>query len=188
MRRLTAIFFLTLFLFNLVGYRWWFSYAQKLSDNSLQHSLDNAEYDQDRIITFCIPLSSPYSNNSKSFQRADGEIELDGRIYRLVESRVSDNHLYVRCLPNDLKTSLRAAGEDYFKSVNDLGDTPASRKQGSGSDHSLRLIQGEYDDQCPGWQCGLWSTTPETPLLPHPSRLSAGISLIPEQPPRTGKA
>jgi len=161
--------------------------VQKLSDTSLQRCLDKAEYDANRIITFSIPLSTPYANGSDTFEKAAGEIEIDGRLYRLVESRVSDNHLFVRCLPNDLKTSLRAAGEDYFKSVNDLGSTPASRKQDSGSDHSLRVIQGEYDDQYTGWQCSLWATAAETPLLLHPSRLPAGISLIPEQPPRAGR-
>ena len=185
LRKLTAISFLALLLFNLAGYRVWLYYASHLSDRILQASLDNEEYDSSQLVTIRMPFCLPYANSGPEFERVTGEIEVEGRVYKLVKRWVYEGELILLCIPNDQKTRVRAAGADYFKGVNDLAGLPGSPKQ---KNSFLKLLQGEYDDRR-----AVWRPDPTVSLtgFKHPTdetRWPSPSYAIPGQPPDTGTA
>jgi hypothetical protein len=147
----------------------------------LETSLDTEEYNTDDLITIKVPLSMPYVNSWSEFQRVNGEIEVAGRVYKFVKRKIYEGQLILLCLPDDQKTHLKAAGDDFFKSVNDLSATSSSKKQGNTA--SFKNIQGDYDDQCPGWLSCTLESQVEYPWPADQARWPSPSYAIPGQPP-----
>lgn len=144
LKKLAAISFLLLFLFNIIGYRILFYYVQKQGDIKVQASLDRENYNEDDLITIKVPLSLPYQTNWKNFERIDGEVTLDGKIYRYVKRKVENGQLVLLCLPDEHKQRLQTARDDFFKMANDLSATSSKK---SNSTVSLKNVLSDYDKQ-----------------------------------------
>jgi len=144
MKKLAAIFFLSLFLFNVIGYRLVFYYAQQKADAATETAFDNNSYSEKDLITIKVPISLPYQTNWKEFERVDGEVTLDGKLYKYVKRKVENGQLVLLCLPDEHKMRLQTARDDFFKLANDL-TTSASKK--SGSNVSAPNSLSDYDKQ-----------------------------------------
>jgi hypothetical protein len=186
LKKLTAILFLGLLLFNFAGYRLWYAYVQTRADRMLETSLDKEGYDTNNLITIKVPLSMPYVNSWSEFERVNGEIEVAGRVYKFVKRKIYEGQLILLCLPDDQKTHLKAAREDFFKSANDLTASSSSKKQGNTA--SFKNIQGDYDDQHPGWLTCTLENQVAYPMPADQTRWPSPSYAIPGQPPEPGKA
>ena len=144
MKKITAIFLLLIFLFNLGGYRLWYYYAQQQSDKQLETSLDKNEYNERDLITVTVPLSLPYQANWKEFERVDGEISIHGKIYKYVKRKVENGELVLLCIPDQNKMQLETAKEDFFKSVNDLFQNKSSKKSNDSKSAAFKNLLSEY--------------------------------------------
>jgi hypothetical protein len=144
-KKLSAILLIALFLFNLYGYRLVFNYAQQQSDATVEASLDKNDFDESELVTITVPVSVPYQNNQQDFERIDGELKLNGKIYKYVKRKLSDGQLILKCLPDHKKMQLESAKDEFFKYANDLVQNNQSKK----SDHSkfgvFKNLIGEYD-------------------------------------------
>lgn len=105
-----------------------FYYAQQHADVQLEASLDKEVYDSNDLITLKVPLSLPYQRAWSDWERIDGEIKVNGTIYKYVKRKVEDGILVLLCLPNHNKMRLESAKGDFFKNVNDLAANSASKK------------------------------------------------------------
>ena len=183
LKRLTAILLLLLLLFNLSGYRLLFHYAQQQSDAHLVTRLDKAAYNEADLITITVPLNLPYQIDRPEFERVDGEINLDGKIYKYVKRKVEAGHLVLLCLPDVAKQQLQDAKHDYFKGVNDLDNTASSGKNNTSKSVLLKGLFSEYINEA------LFSLSqPSTESFQY--GLPSGVYLLsqlylqsPEQPP-----
>ena len=125
----------------------------------------------------------PYQTNWSSYQRYEGEIEVDGMMYKYVKRKVANDTLYVMCIPNTKKMHLETAKNDFFKMSNDL-QTNDSKKSGDSKTISFKSLQGEYDAYSfqlsallnINTSCNLWHSGNSKKLLSSPH-------LSPEQPP-----
>jgi hypothetical protein len=154
----------------------------KVSDQ-LEARLDKNLYDDSQLIELKIPMHLPYQTNWSSYQRYDGEIVVDGMMYKYVKRKVADDTLYLMCIPNTKKMHLETAKNDFFKMSNDLQNNNA-KKSGGSKTISLKSLQCEYDGY--SFQLStllnistsrnLWHVTNSKQLLSLPH-------LSPEQPP-----
>lgn len=145
MKKLAAIFFLSLFLFNVIGYRLVFYFEQQNADANVVAKLDNSDYNDKDLITIKVPISLPYQTNWKEFERVDGEITFDGKIYKYVKRKIEDGQLVLMCLPDEHKQRLQTARDDFFKLANDLTASSSSKKQNN--TFSIKNLLGDYDKQ-----------------------------------------
>jgi len=145
MKKLAAIFFLSLFLFNVIGYRLVFYFVQKQADVTAEAKLDNSDYNDKDLITIKVPISLPYQTNWKEFERVDGEVTFDGKIYKYVKRKIEDGQLVLMCLPDEHKQRLQTARDDFFKLANDLTASSSSKKQSNA--FSIKNVLGDYDKQ-----------------------------------------
>ena len=122
MKKATALFFITLFLFNLFGYRLLVEYMQHKASDQLEAKLDKNLYDESQLIELKVPINLPYQTNWSAYQRFDGEIEIDGIMYKYVKRKVANDTLYVMCIPNTKKMRLETAKNDFFKLSNDFAE------------------------------------------------------------------
>lgn len=142
MKKIAAILLLLLFTFNQFGYRLWFYLAEQKADMKWELLLDKYEYNPSQFITITIPISLPYQTNWKNFERIDGEITFNGKIYKYVERKVYNGNLILHCLPNYNKMRLQTARNDFFKYANDLNQNADASKKNT---HSKPVMNGgEY--------------------------------------------
>lgn len=147
MRKLAAILLLFLFLFNLVGYRLYFNYAQQQYDIQLESSLDKHQYNDAELISIKVPLSMPYQTVQSGYERVDGEIKLGGKIYKYVKRRVVNGELELLCLPDQNKMRLQSAKNDYFKTTSDIAMNNDGKKTDGGKTNVFKNITSDYEQQ-----------------------------------------
>ena len=144
MKKFASIFLIVLLLFNVVGYRIVFYYEQHQSDKRLEASLDKDLYDESDLLTLKVPLSLPYMADNTTFERVDGEINIDGKIYKYVKRKISEGQLVLLCLPDYNKMRLQSEASESFKNVNGEFANSDSKKSGHSTGISLKNISSEY--------------------------------------------
>lgn len=145
MKKLSAILLIAIFLFNLFGYRLLFNYAQQQSDIKLEASLDKNDFNEAELITLKVPLSLPYLTNQQNFERVDGEITVDGKIYKYVKRKITDGNLVLLCLPDHNKMRIESAKDEFFKYANDLVQNNNSKKPGNSKSGVFKNVLTDYD-------------------------------------------
>ena len=126
MKRITAIFFLLLFLFNIGGYHLLFWGIQRQAKHALLQRLDAEAYSSGETIVLTIPLTLPYPPQQEGFHRVNGEFDYNGEHYKLVKQKLDKDVLYLVCLKDTKAKKIATAFSDYSKLANDL---PSDSKQ-----------------------------------------------------------
>ena len=145
MRKSASIILLLILLFNVIGYRAWFYYAERRADAAMEARLDQDQYNENELVVLKVPLYNPYQLEQKSFERINGEININGKIFKYVKRRVSDGNLILLCIPDNHKNILKKAKSDYENASIDLtcngknSGRPGTQKSFSAS---------EYINQC----------------------------------------
>ncbi|MGZ3851911.1 MAG: hypothetical protein ACXVBX_03915 [Flavisolibacter sp.] len=119
MKRLAAILFFVVVLFNFYGYRLVISYMQSNSDATLEKQVDQNNYDEQQLITIKSKLDLPYYSSSPQFERAYGTISLNGTSYQYVKRRIYKDTLELLCIPNDAKTKMQSLKNEFTKALAD---------------------------------------------------------------------
>lgn len=145
MRKLVAIFMLAVFTFNVAGYRLFYNYISNKADKSLELALDQDNYKDEDLITIKQPTNLPYYNDSKDFQRINGEVEVDGIKYKYVKCRVYNGFLEMLCIPNKAKMQIEQSKNDYAKIAHDFQQNDSQKKDGQHK--SFQKSLSEYEEQ-----------------------------------------
>ena len=120
-KKTLSIILLGLFLFNCFGYKLLMNYIERRADQQMEEQLDNNDFDESQLVSIKVPITYlPYYNNSKTFERIDGQIEILGTPYKYVKRRIYNDSLELLCIPNTTAMQLRTTRNEIFKFVNDL--------------------------------------------------------------------
>ena len=141
LRKIAAILLLAILVFNWVGYRFFSDFLEHQADAQLEARIEKNDYREDQLIEIRIPLNLPYQANWQSFERFDGEIDLDGVHYKYVKRKIYNDSLVLLCLPNEAKQNIEKAKDDYFKVVNDV-DSRSQKK----SEHNNLSFKNIFSD------------------------------------------
>lgn len=146
MRKTAAILLLGIFLFNWFGYRILTSLLEARASARLEFQLDNNNYNESDLISLKVASNLPYYPNSKSYERLDGEIVIEGVHYKYVKRRLYNDSLEYLCIPNKSKINLRNARDEFFKLVNDI-QQPLQKKSGNSNITIKNLLSEYYQDE-----------------------------------------
>ena len=133
-------------MFNWIGYRFVVDYLQHKADVQLEARLDKSQYDESQLIELKVRIHLPYQTSWAEYERYDGEISINGTLYKYVERKVSDDTLYLKCLPNTQKMHLETAKDEYFKNTNDLAQNSNSQKSGNSKATVFKNLIGDFDE------------------------------------------
>lgn len=178
MKKLAAILFFLLFLFNLVGYRLWFNYVQQQSDVQLEASLDKHQYNDADLISIKVPLSMPYQTVQSNYERVDGEIKIDGKIYKYVKRRIVNGELELLCLPDQNKMRLQDAKNNFFKTTNDIA-TNNDKKSDNTKTNIFKNLTSDYEQQAVIYTVSIIVATKQS----YSSEIIYSLSSTPHTPP-----
>ena len=180
-KKLLTILLAGLFLFNCFGYKLVISYFENKADQQLESQLDNDNYDATQLVSIKVPITYlPYYNNSKTFERVDGQIEILGTLFKYVKRRIYNDSLELLCIPNSAAMRLNTAKNEIFRFVNDL----QSGKKTESHSHSLKLPS--VSDYIPNslFQLGdLYCTAGINPF-PYSSDVPEGNCMSEDHPPQ----
>jgi len=120
-----------------------FDYFEKLAKAQLEFSLDNNAYDESQLIELKVPVHLPYQGNWTNYQRYDGEINLNGVVYKYVKRKLANDTLYLKCIPDTKKMNLQKAKNDFFSLSNNLAQNNHPEKPAS-SQNVLKYVQSIF--------------------------------------------
>ncbi len=146
MRKLLTILLLSLVAFNWVGYRLVSEYLENRSNIQLEAKLDQQQYNEDDLIEIRVPVNLPYQNDTKDFERIDGEITLGDVHYKYVKRKIENGQLVLKCIPNETKMALQTARDRFFALVNDL-QQKGQHKDSKAPGLSFKSIFNEYCEE-----------------------------------------
>lgn len=133
MKKLAAILLMSVFVFNLFGYRLWVYIVEANANQRLSTTVENNHYSDDELLVIKKPISLPYYSNTESYTIANGEVEMSGIYYTFVKYRIYNNMLEMLCLPNTQKTNIKKAKDDYFTSTVDIQKTNSEKNKSNTS-------------------------------------------------------
>ena len=126
--------------FNFAGYRWLFSAIEKNATANLEQKISAGQYSDEQLVEIRIPLNMPYYSD-KDYEDVYGETDFNGEHYQYVKRKVSDNILYLLCLPNKDKTSIVKEKNEFTKAVNNIPGNKEGSQQKSGL---IKLLTTEF--------------------------------------------
>ena len=182
MKKLAAILLMLVLLFNLFGYRMAIDMLQEKEDSKLEARLDNKEYDESQLIEIKVALNMPYQQRYTEFERHYGEIEIEGKSYTYVKSRVDGDMLILKCIANQTKEASQSIKNDVAKSNSaaDMDHSGKNSQQKSFAKNSL----GEYDDQFITLHSVAANNSTVSPYSQYIRFMPEGVTTILQQPPR----
>jgi hypothetical protein len=179
LKKLTVISLIALLIFNWYGYRLLITYFETRANTHLQAKLDSNQYDESTLIQIRVPLNMPYIADWDHFEKFEGETEINGTHYKYVKRKIENGELVLLCIPNQQKTNLQAAGQNFFKLVNDL-QQPGAKKDSK--EHSVKIPASDYiaNSQAPA---NIISAIKLKPYTPYSLNIPEDHSTTPAQPP-----
>jgi hypothetical protein len=126
LKRLTAIFFLLIFLFNTGGYYLAFWAIKQNAKENLLERLNASQYNDAESIVLTIPFSLPYPVSDGSYERVHGDFEFAGEYYKLVKQKLVNDTLFIVCVKDKEAKLIEDTLSDYSKLANNL---PVGKKQ-----------------------------------------------------------
>jgi hypothetical protein len=121
LKQLAAILLIGILFFNWYGYQLLSAYWQQKAEKTMVARLDRNDYDDAQLVSIKVPITAmAYYNGSSTFQRVDGQIDLNGIHYNYVKRRIFGDSLELLCIPNMTAINLQKAKNEFYRQVNDL--------------------------------------------------------------------
>lgn len=178
MRRITSIAFVLIILLNTMGYYGIFVGMHYQNDVAMTRALDSDIYDRLSTITLKVPVSIPYMPDQAGFERAGGEFEHDGELYRMVKQRYAKDTLTIVCVLDTEHKKIDLALADYVKTFSDKAtDTKPVAKTTISFIKDYLPMSFKIDSATEGWSLPVVHQSPWLGLTPT---FSASIIHPPE--------
>lgn len=181
MKRLIAILFLSIFLFNLYGYRLLISYWQSQAEISIQAKAAQTP-ESDLVSIKVATVLPPYTYASNTYESITGEVDVHGMTYKYVKRRIFKDSIEFLCVPHIAKKRLENAREEFFRLSNDLQN--ASDQKKSSNTIQIKPVVFEYCSLTDNYTFTSLNTEVNffyTILTPYkPSRFSCSVDHPPE--------
>jgi len=181
LKKLAAIFLLSLLLFNTVGYRFVFTMLDNVAAQNQDARIDAGNYDEASLIEVRLPLNMPYQDRVTEFERHYGEVTVDGVVYTYVKMRVANNELILKCIPDANRQQIKNS-ENNLAKANSSQDMENTGKKHHNS-FSKNVIS-DYDNKNETYNL---QANKSVVLLSYPEFSSSVITASiapPQQPPR----
>lgn len=157
-------------------------FMEHKADLAFEKKIDNSDYNESNLIEIRVPLNAPYlTENSTEYERVEGELEIQGKVYKYVKRKVENGDLVLQCLPNETKTRLKNSRVDFFRLVNDLNH---SSQHSNKNTSSFKSFTPEYKQENNCWVIPVISSIQPYSSIVNVLLIAEGFNSIPKQPPK----
>lgn len=179
MKKIAAILFLLVVLFNTYGYRPLISYLQTQEDAALVLQLDKQDYNEDELLILKVPVNLPYYTNSQHYERVDGSVNIEGKEYNYVKRRIYNDSIEYACIPNQAKQTLNSARDEFLKLCTDWQNVKQNKKQAP----VIKIVSFDYCEELFSFSLSPLATAIKASVKKAEENLLAVYLPTPEQPP-----
>ncbi|MBX7125475.1 MAG: hypothetical protein K1X47_07270 [Cyclobacteriaceae bacterium] len=170
-RQVISILFAALVLFNTLGYYGLFWGLEYRNTRIMVERLDNDAYDASATMTLRIPITMPYTSDTRDFVRVDGVVEYNGQQLRMVKQRIQHDTLHIVVLKDEEANRLTEVKDQIAQS---FSDKPANHQTARTLSALIKDYLPQVIDMTPvtaGWQQVLYPNTfvPSAPAEFHPA-------------------
>jgi hypothetical protein len=180
-KRFSAAIILLIIFFNWFGYSLVVNHFQQKADSELEAKIDQSIYDNKDLFEIKIALHLPYQTTWSAFERYDGEVKVNGVIYKYVKRKLDNDTLHLMCLPNTKKMNLEIAKVNFYNHTNDLTQKDNNGKSKTSFAKNI-LVDLELTQQ-QNSSSQFFFRTNKTAFSYAENRSSGNPPLSPEQPP-----
>jgi len=136
---------------NWFGYRLVIGCIEDAHSRELVSKFDKEEYDESELISVKTAFPLPYLVNSADFERWDGEINIDGILYKYVKRRFINDSVEFLCIPDPHTMNLQTARDNFFRLANDLQQDHPGKKTDQAPVPSFKQVLNDYCEEIKGW-------------------------------------
>lgn len=161
-----------------MGYHLVINFFQNRQEGQFQTSINNNNYNDEDLVIIKLPVNLPYYNNSSTYERVSGSVEVNGTEYKYVKRRIYNDSVELACLPNLEKQKFQSVKNEFFKLNNDWQNNHQGKKsaviKNTAPDFCNKLVTYAFQQQVQQTKRTLHNFVPSLPLT---------IKTIQEQPP-----
>ncbi|MFD0794360.1 hypothetical protein ACFQZX_12095 [Mucilaginibacter litoreus] len=179
MKRLFAIVFLMIYLFNWGGYLLLQNYMVQQADSRMNQLISEGLYDPNSLIEVKIKQHLPGIFEWNDYKNVSGQLQLKNACYNYVKLKFTKDTLYVMCVPNYEKTKLIKSNIIYAKQLNDI---PADKKT-DGASVKKTGADSKYDHHVAIFNFMRFRNIPPQRWKTHYILISDPYIPVPGQPP-----
>ena len=125
----------------------------------------------------------PYQMVQSDFERVDGEVNVNGKIYKYVKRRIADGEMVLMCLPDNNKMRIQSAKDDFFKSTSDIAQSNASKKSDNEKTSVFKNLASDYEQQLTSYFIASFASANTGNALAQSEALPSSPHTPPVQPP-----
>ena len=184
LKKLVAISFITILLFNWGGYRFMVNYLQASTDARIQSIINDKQYGQSELFEISAPVTLPYTTNWADWESVEGQIVINGFHYNYVERKLQDGVMTYRCLPNHDKQNLLTGRDAFFKLASDFENSSAQSGKKSGTSIAVNNYIGDYDDASSAYVIAPFKSSKQITFSNFASVLQNGFNGLVLPPPK----
>jgi hypothetical protein len=140
LKRLAAILFISVVLFNLYGYQLVIDFFQNKQDIQLQSTIDKDQYNEQDLVYIKLPVNLPYYSNSANYEKISGSVTVSGVEYKYVKRRIYNDSIELACVLNTDKQQFQSARDEFMKLSNDWLNTHPTKK----STTNIKLVTLDF--------------------------------------------
>ena len=115
---------------------------QQYADAEFIIQIDNNRFSKKDLVEIKIPNPIPYTKGSDNFDRIDGEVNYQNKVYKYVFRKVSPDFITILCLPDYNKTVIKKSQQKFEKNSNSLAQDNKSAKS---SNSTFKVNLSVYD-------------------------------------------
>ena len=93
---------------------------QQKADAQLEAILDKKDINETDLFEIKMPLHLPYQTSWSNYERFDGEVKLDGIIYKYVKRKLTNDTLHLMCIKNTKKMEYENVKVNFYETTNDI--------------------------------------------------------------------
>ena len=104
--------------------------------------IDQEEYDEKDLFTITVDLNMPYQTGHSPSTPVNGEIEINGKVYKFVKRSVQQGRMTLVCVADAAKTNLVRAEQQLSDFSQDL-----PTKNSHTTNTLLKILVTDYDNE-----------------------------------------
>ncbi|MET0298342.1 MAG: hypothetical protein ABW036_01230, partial [Flavitalea sp.] len=106
-----------------------FEYLGERSSKQLAEKIDNNQFNDADLVEVRLRLNLPYMTSTVEYENLSGEININGQHHNYVKRKISQDTLYLLCLPNTKKDNYSDAAGKYAAGANDFDGNHKNESQ-----------------------------------------------------------
>lgn len=123
MKKLLAIFFISLLTLHYVGFYFAFVALHQRIENVWESRFEKNNFENTQLQEIALPITFPYMHDQSEYVNVDETMQIDGKIYRIVQKRYVQDTLHLIYVNDKAKEDVTSLYHKWLDNLQDKNQT-----------------------------------------------------------------